>query len=113
MANIFLENPNRYFVSVNTPDYPEGLVNPDLTNVEGVPLQYWKVVSGELVEMTQVEKDAVDAGLLAERKSLADNYEIDLKTALTALIKVINLRLATGDKITKTELVQALKNEVI
>lgn len=72
MSNIILYDPedvvvaNRvthYLQSVNTPDYDDviyKLVNPDMSLVSGVSQKYWKVVSEEVVEMSQAEKDAVD-----------------------------------------------------
>jgi len=52
-------------VSVNTPDYPveEWIINPDLSAVQGVAKKYWKIVGDDVQEMTQTEKDAVDAAL--------------------------------------------------
>ena len=50
--------------SVNTPDWsgqPNTLVNPDLSALSAVPLKYWKESTATIVEMTQGEKDAVDA----------------------------------------------------
>lgn len=58
--------------SVNNPDYPESewLHNPNMSAVAGVSRQYWKAPAdwettlGPL-EMTQSEKDAVDAAIAA------------------------------------------------
>lgn len=104
-----------YYPSANTPDFegnPDALINPDLTLVSGVPTKYWKRVGDSVVEMTQEEKDLLATNELLARKNLADTYNIDIKTALTALVKVINLRLPSN-KITKDELVEALKNEIL
>lgn len=67
--------------SVNTPDYSsqDWLINPDLSNVQGVAEKYWKIVNDEVVEMDQSEKDAVDAAELAAYKK-AKNLIIDAKT---------------------------------
>ena len=54
----------QYNKSAHTPDYDgesNKLVDPDLDAVNGVPLQYWKHSTGSVVEMSQPEKDAVDA----------------------------------------------------
>lgn len=57
----------QYLLSVHTPDYQASignssfLINPKLDNVQGVPIKYWKVSGGFVVEMSQAEKDAVDA----------------------------------------------------
>lgn len=64
-----------YRTSVNTPDYNtnDWLVNPDLSGVSGVPGYYWKVTGtppgGQVEEMSQPEKDAVDAARLAAAKA--------------------------------------------
>lgn len=64
--------------SVSTPDYPTAiwLINPQglqgLINAS-VPSRYWKIVSEDLEEMTQSEKDAVDNSLLASDKIQATN----------------------------------------
>jgi hypothetical protein len=57
--------------SVNTPDYPaaEWLINPDLTLLETVPLQYLKVTGDTLAEMTAEEKLAVDYGTLEQARA--------------------------------------------
>jgi hypothetical protein len=56
--------------SVNTPDYDpaEWLINPNLEAMSSVPVKYWKVAGDALAEMTQAEKDAVDAALLPDVK---------------------------------------------
>lgn len=64
----------RYF-SVNTPEVNTNdyLVNPDLSGVSGVEEKYWKVTgtppAGTVEEMTQGEKDAIDATILATAKT--------------------------------------------
>lgn len=104
-----------YYPSANTPDFednPNALINPDLSIVENTPIQHWKRDGDNVVEMSQVEKDALAQSQITTRKHLAEDYGIDIKTALTALIKVINLRLPSN-KITKEEMVQALKDEIL
>ena len=71
MAVIVLYNPNhavvpnrvtRYLYSANTPEYDnvvDKLVNPSLVNVGGVPIRYWKVDTGSVVEMSSEEKTAI------------------------------------------------------
>lgn len=81
MANIVIYDPSDVTVankviefrrSVNTPDFagePNKVVNPDLsalwtegTNAFIVPFQYWKYDGvSDIVEMSQGEKDAIDA----------------------------------------------------
>jgi len=58
----------QYLKSVNTPDYdsrPDVVVNPDLSALEVIPRKYWKHDAGLIVEMTQTEKDDLDAELAA------------------------------------------------
>lgn len=60
-------------LTVNTPDWntlADTLINPALTGLYDrpsrtytIPIKYWKESSGAIVEMTQVEKDAVDAAV--------------------------------------------------
>ena len=49
--------------SINTPDYPvaDWLINPDVSAVSTVARKYWKVSGSSVVEMSQAEKDVVDA----------------------------------------------------
>lgn len=118
MANIvlFTNNIAQYLPSINTPDYennPDVLIDPDLSGVEGVPIKYWKRVGNKVVEMTVIEKQALADAELLTRKNAANIFGIqDMKIVLTALIKVINIRLPIGQKITTTEMINALKNEV-
>lgn len=113
---LFTNNIAQYLPSVNTPDYisnPGALINPNLTALVGVPTKYWKRVANTVVEMTQVEKDAVLAAELLARKNTANTLSVqDIRTVLTALIKVINVRFSVGQKITTQEMVDALKAEI-
>lgn len=54
-----------YHSIVHTPNYPTEtwLRNPNLSGVDGVESKYWKVSGETVVEMSQGEKDAVDAAL--------------------------------------------------
>ena len=57
-----------YKESVNTPSYPPATweINPDVSGVSGVARIYWKYDGSNVVaEMSQGEKDAVDAALEA------------------------------------------------
>lgn len=117
MANVVLFNPTQYLQSVNTPDYegnPNAIINPDVTAVQSVPLRYWKRSGNNVVEMTLAEKQAVDSAILQARKdAITDPSAGDLKDIFTALIKVINLRLSTNQKITKQEFIDAIKAEIV
>lgn len=69
MASVILRSaPYTYLTSVHTPDYDveTWLRNPDLSGLDGVAQRYWKVVDDTVVEMTQGEKDAVDAAALED-----------------------------------------------
>lgn len=58
--------------SQHGPDYENAadyLVDPDLSAVAEVPVQYWKVVDGEVLEMTTNEKAAVDLSIAKHNKS--------------------------------------------
>jgi len=101
--------------SVNTPDYvddPDVIVNPDLSSVEGVPQKFWKRDGDNVVEMTQSEKDAVITQELEQRKSSADTFASEPLAIFTALIKVINVRLNANQKITRQEMIDAVKEEI-
>lgn len=65
-----------YRRSVNTPDFrgrSDVLVNPDVSaiKVSNTPLRHWKVSGESIVEMTQAEKDLIDANtiLTAQRRA--------------------------------------------
>jgi len=69
MCRAYCKVSGQYCVSVDTCicDPEHVLINPDISAVSGLPNKYWKL-DGEdnIVEMTQEEKDAVDAILDAE-----------------------------------------------
>lgn len=82
MATVLNRTTKQLLRSVNTPDYPavNWIANPDLSAVNGVPVEYWKVVGDVVSEMTQPEKDVVDgAGLGALRTTRY--VAIDARTA--------------------------------
>lgn len=63
MSNVINRITKSLLLSVNTPDYPieDWIINPDLSSLVDVSQKYWKIVGDTVVEMTQEEKDAVDA----------------------------------------------------
>jgi hypothetical protein len=71
MANVLQRTTLELRFSVNTPDYDSSIwiINPDLSNVVGVPKRYWKIVGNTISEMNQSEKDAVDSALLPSIKA--------------------------------------------
>jgi hypothetical protein len=116
MATVVNRTTAKVIYSVNTPDYPpaEWLINPDLSALSNVPQKYWKVASDSVVEMTAQEKSAVDAALLAARRDQIEAKTTDeaFKAVLAALVKVVNLRLPVGSKITASELRTAIRAEI-
>jgi hypothetical protein len=62
MANVLNRLTKIYLQSVNTPDYPvnDWIVNPDLSNVAGVPSRYWKIVGDTITEMSVEEKEELN-----------------------------------------------------
>jgi len=69
-----------YLQSIPPHELPEPLANyienPDLSNVVGVPTRYWTITGDVITEMSQAEKDAVDAALLqAARDAVADQID--------------------------------------
>lgn len=84
--------------SVNTPDYPvaQWIINPDLSGVASVPKKYWKIVGDNVEEMTQAEKDVVDAAEAAADKAakearVKENITADPLEGLTVDIQVSGL----------------------
>lgn len=63
MADVLHRTTLQFLTSVNTPDYPSGtwVINPDMSPVAGVPQKYWKLTGDVVSEMSQAEKDVVDA----------------------------------------------------
>jgi hypothetical protein len=116
MATVFNRTTNQLIQSVNTPDYPvlDWIINPDLSALSNVPQKYWKVVGDAVIEMSAAEKTAVDAALLAVRRDQIEAKTTDevFKAVLAALVKVVNLRLSVGNKITVAELRTAIRAEI-
>lgn len=81
MARVINKNTLQIIDSANTPEYLDGnwIINPDLTNVNDVPVQYWKVSNDVVVEMDQSEKDVVDSLYLQEAIKSRIN-EVDIKS---------------------------------
>ena len=120
MANVVIFKTGQYpqyLTSVNTPDYssdPNTIVNPDMSAVSGVPLKFWKRSGNNVLEMTQAEKDTILTKELQARKDTANDFGIEeTKIILTALIKVLNTKFPANKQITKQEIIDALKVEII
>jgi len=86
MANVINRTTLEYRTSVSTGrfDTADWIINPDLSALSGIDKKYWKVVGDTVVEMTQPEKDAVDATDLAAAKT-ARIEEVDNNSVLAAL----------------------------
>jgi len=67
MSSVLNRTTKHYIQSVNTPDYPpvDWIVDPDLTAVVGFPSIYWTITGDIVTLMTQGQRDAVDAVILA------------------------------------------------
>jgi hypothetical protein len=93
------------------PNSPDVIFNPNITAVKNVPVKFWKRNGSSITEMTQAEKGVV---LATELQAMANDFGIQgMKPVLTALIKVLNTKLPANKQITKQELVDALKGEII
>jgi len=83
-----------YLQSVSPNDLPDPLENyienPDLSSVIGVPSMYWTITGDVITEMSQGEKDAVDAALLSASRDAQLVAEIDdLESIMRQLTKLI------------------------
>lgn len=117
MSNVIVFSPDKYPVyieSVNTPDYEgiNAIINPDMSGVEGVPFKYVKRDGNNVVEMSQVEKDVVDAAELEARKVSIGNFNMDLKTFVKGILMAGNTRWSKGQEVTEGEVITWFKNQV-
>jgi hypothetical protein len=80
MANVINRTTLQYLKSVNTPNYPTAawIINPTLPQIAP---KYWKISGDDVLEMSQAEKDAVDA---AEATARIAAKEAQLKNVLFA-----------------------------
>ena len=84
----------RYYGSIAPDELLEPLANyiedPDLSAVEGVPNIYW-IITGDVVsEMSQPEKDAVDAAILTAARDGAIQAELDnLESVMRQVVKLM------------------------
>lgn len=109
MANVLNRTSLEYLQSVNDPDYPDPpwLHNPDMTAVATVPSRYWKLTGDAVEEMTQAEKDAVDAAIAAAldadlTQAVKDDYDArkELKAVVLTVIDEVNILRAAVDTLT-------------
>lgn len=63
MASVINRTTLEFRKSVNTPDFNSNdyIINPDMSAVAGIPIKYWKISGDNVLAMTQLERDAVDA----------------------------------------------------
>ncbi len=105
MSDVVNRTTLEYRRSVNTPDFPSAdwIINPDLSAILTVPQKHRKINGDLVVEMTQSEKDAVDAvlaqQLLTEQADSAAAAAANLagtSPALTGLTLTNDLAVADG-----------------
>ena len=108
----YVTDPNTTKQNLQSVAKADVLINPDLTAVKDVPQKYWKRVNDTVVEMSVAEKQAITDAEVQARKANADSFSVSMTEVITALIKVINLRLPAGQKITKQEMIDAVKAEI-
>lgn len=99
MANVLSRVTKEYRQSVNTPDFPDGptgwMLDPDVSAVfPAVPSRYWVVPAhpgtDAITEMTQGQKDAVDAAALEVSRDFSADSLDDLEDLLRAYAQVAN-----------------------
>lgn len=122
MSNIVIFHPDKpaeYLKSVHTPDYcssppptkqeaqnyalPNVIINPDLSNVQGVPKRFWKKDGLNVVEMTDTEKQLVRAQAKADRRANINKLNFGVVELAEALIN--------KGLITKKEIVDYVKGK--
>ncbi len=93
MPNYLHRTTKQYLQSVSPASLSEPAANyifmPDLSAVAGVPSQYW-IITGDVVsEMSQAEKDVVDAANLSEARDGAIQEDIDeLESVLRQVVQM-------------------------
>ena len=106
MADVIHRTTLEFRRSVNEPDFPEPAWkwNPDMSAVVGVPARYWKAPADWNTqgpqEMTQPEKDVVDAAaeaaLIAQNRGVSSSTPEDTETPVgwqtRAMIELLNKR---------------------
>ena len=103
-----------YLQSAHTPNYSsrdDVVINPSIPSVE---MKYWKHDAGQILEMTQGEKDAVDqAEAQAQAQAVLDaidKYEVSTLEIITALVKRINVRIP-ANPISKAEITNQIRQD--
>jgi hypothetical protein len=93
MGNYLHRTTKQYLQSWSPNDLPDPLANyieePDLSAVEGVPNRYWIITGDVITEMSQGEKDALDAQALSDGRDAAIQEQIDgLDSVMRQLTKL-------------------------
>lgn len=84
----------------------------DTTNyrelITSVPLKFLKDSNGNLVEMTQAEKDAVIAQEVSAREAAEaaaiENFQVTTKEVVSSMLELYNSKVPAGQAITEQEL---------
>jgi hypothetical protein len=71
MANVLNRTTLELRLKVSEKEYPvsEWIINPDLSAVQGVPVDYWLITGDQVKEMDASERAAVDAEMLPIEKA--------------------------------------------
>ncbi|MHA2172822.1 MAG: hypothetical protein ACXAB7_23395 [Candidatus Kariarchaeaceae archaeon] len=81
MGNFVHRTTRQYLQSFSPNDLPEPIANyivdPDLSAVQGVPWIYWVITGDVISEMSQGEKDIVDAQILSDARDASIQGQID------------------------------------
>jgi len=100
MGNYLHRITKRFLESIPPDELPEAVENyiskPDMSAVDGVPSKYWVITDDVISEMSQEEKDAVDANALSDRRDAAvsgmmDELESDLRQLVRLMMSEINI----------------------
>ena len=94
MGDYLHRTTKQYYQSWSPNELAEPLANyiedPDLSAVGGVPNIYWIITGDVISEMSQPEKDAIDAAILTAARDGAIQAEIDaLESVMRQLTKLI------------------------
>lgn len=108
MANVLNRTTKEYRTSVNTPDFPveNWIINPDISSLIETDTKYWVIEGDTVRDMTDVEKDVVDA---AEASAAEAAAKIAAKAVIDGVDPVMNKTLTAIAEVIQDEL-QALKN---
>lgn len=94
MGNFLHRTTKQYLKSWSPNDLPEPLANyisePDLSAVVGVPSRHWVITGDVVTEMSQGEKDAVDAQIVSDARDANVQAEIDaLESVMRQMAKLM------------------------